>query len=250
MSITATKSAESTFLVRKYRPEDRVKIRALCADTGFLGTPVDQVFEDRELFADYLTKYYTDYEPESAFVLELNGEVRGYLLGSRKYDAQARFNAWHNGRLFFIGMWRYFFKPYKKATRQYVHWLLTRASKEATTTPKKMAHFHINMYPEAKKVATTRALVDAYLSYLSECGEKAVFGQMVTFEGRRTERMFERYGFKLIDKKRVTKFDEVQSEPIFLCTVIKNLEERVHLYDKKSEDLKASQPTAPSADLS
>jgi len=36
------------------------------------------------LFADFLTTYYTDWEPESSFVIEIDGEIRGYLLGSRK----------------------------------------------------------------------------------------------------------------------------------------------------------------------
>ena len=48
------------FQVRAYRPEDRAVIRRICADTGFLGKPIDPVFEDRELFADFLTAPYTD----------------------------------------------------------------------------------------------------------------------------------------------------------------------------------------------
>src|SRR5271170_3401678 len=70
-------------LIRPYRPDDRPTLRAICADTGFLGQPIDPVFEDRELFADYLTSYYTDAEPESTYVCELDGQVKGYLMGSR-----------------------------------------------------------------------------------------------------------------------------------------------------------------------
>src|ERR1700720_3673516 len=72
------------FLIRGYRRSDREAVRKLCCDTGFLGDPIDPVFQDRELFADFLTSYYTDHEPESSFVLEIDGEIRGYLLGSRK----------------------------------------------------------------------------------------------------------------------------------------------------------------------
>ena len=82
---------EARHTVRPYRPEDRPLLRAICADTGFLGRPIDPVFEDRELFADYLTGYYTDVEPESTFVCELNGEVKGYLMGSRFPKRKARF---------------------------------------------------------------------------------------------------------------------------------------------------------------
>src|ERR687885_699118 len=74
----------SAYTIRTYRSSDRGAVRKLCCDTGFLGMPIDPVFEDRELFADFLTTYYTDHEPESAFVLEIDGEIRGYLLGCRK----------------------------------------------------------------------------------------------------------------------------------------------------------------------
>src|SRR5207244_2139626 len=72
------------FLIRGYRSSDREAVRKLCCDTGFLGEPIDPVYEDRELFADFLTTYYTDHEAESCFLLEVDGEIRGYLLGSRK----------------------------------------------------------------------------------------------------------------------------------------------------------------------
>src|ERR1700683_2157722 len=75
METTSPPAAEPEHRIRPYRPEDRPLLRAICADTGFLGQPIDPVFEDRELFADYLTSYYTDAEPESTLVCELNGEV-------------------------------------------------------------------------------------------------------------------------------------------------------------------------------
>ena len=49
--------------IRNYRPSDRQAVRALCCDTGFLGQPIDPVFGDRDLFADFLTTYYLDAEP-------------------------------------------------------------------------------------------------------------------------------------------------------------------------------------------
>src|SRR6188472_3145331 len=75
---------KSRLVIRSYRASDRDAVRRLCCQTGFLGEPIDPVYEDHELFADFLTTYYTDQEPESSFVLEVNGEIRGYLLGSRK----------------------------------------------------------------------------------------------------------------------------------------------------------------------
>ena len=62
------------FIIRSYRASDREAVRKLCCDTGFLGDPINPVYEDRQLFADFLTAYYTDHEPESCFLLEVDGE--------------------------------------------------------------------------------------------------------------------------------------------------------------------------------
>ena len=49
--------------------------------TGYMGDPIDWQWRDRESFADMFTGYYTDREPGSAFVVEVDGVVEGYLLG-------------------------------------------------------------------------------------------------------------------------------------------------------------------------
>src|SRR4051812_32222911 len=96
------------FEIRKFNPAtDRARIRELCCETGFLGNPIDPVFEDRQLFADYLTAYYTDWEPESSFVLVVNGDIRGYLLGSRHSFRQQVYNFYNNIALFLRGICRY-----------------------------------------------------------------------------------------------------------------------------------------------
>src|ERR1700744_3486561 len=124
--------AETTarHVIRPYRPGDRAAVRAICADTGFLGQPIGPVFEDRELFADYLTSYYTDAEPESTFVCEIGGGGKGYVMGSRFPKKKEAFERRMTPRLVARGLWRYFTRPYNAATRRYVKWLLTRARHE------------------------------------------------------------------------------------------------------------------------
>ena len=70
-------------MVRVYQPSDREAVRDLCCRTGFLGKLIDPVFEDRELFADFLTDYYLTCEPDSAFIVTVDDAVVGYLLGCR-----------------------------------------------------------------------------------------------------------------------------------------------------------------------
>ena len=215
---------------RPYEPGDREAVRKICADTGFLGSPIGPVFEDREIFADYMTAYYTDVEPESTLVSEIDGRVVGYLMGCRFVDKHQRYRWAHNPQLFVRAMFRYYFRPYNAATRRYVNWLLSQASKESPVTPQGVPHFHINLLPEARSVPQTRGLINQFLDYLVACGEKAVYGQVVAYDRRRGPRMFERYGFKVLDQKAVTKFQWLRPEPVYLFTVIKDLALNGQLY--------------------
>lgn len=216
------------FEIRKFRPADRAEVRRLCCETGFLGNPIDPVFEDRELFADYLTAYYTDWEPESSFILLMNGEIKGYLLGSRFPLRQQLYNIYQNLSLFARGLWR--LPRYNAATREFARWILCNGWREVPAAPRRCAHFHINLLAEARKVATTRGIMDAYLQYLHANGEKQVYGQMVTFESRRGSKMFERYGFKVLNRSKISKYEKLHPEPVYLCTVIKDLDENSQLY--------------------
>ena len=235
---------EAPLVARFYEPKDRAAIRRICAETGFLGKPIDALFEDRDLFADYLTRYYTDWEPESTLVLESNGEVMGYLNGSRRVTRYKWFRFWDNARLFLVGMWRYFTRPYGESTRKYVRWLLTRAGKENPLTPKNLPHFHINMLPQVRSVAGTREIVDKFLKYLTEQGEKGVYAQVISYEARRAVRMFQRYGFRVADQTEVTKYRHLHEGGIFLFTIIKDLEANSTLY---GIDLAKEKATAESA---
>src|SRR5437773_781119 len=100
-------NSDKAFTIRSYRATDRAAVRRLCCQTGFLGEPINPVYEDCELFADFLTTYYTDLEPESSFVLEIEGELKGYLLGSRKPLRNQLYAFGQNIRLFFCALLRY-----------------------------------------------------------------------------------------------------------------------------------------------
>ncbi|MGI8819526.1 MAG: GNAT family acetyltransferase [Chthoniobacterales bacterium] len=214
--------SDDQFTIRSYRPSDREAVRRLCCQTGFLGAPIDPVYEDRELFADFLTTYYTDHEPESSFVIERDGELHGYLLGSRKPLRNQLYSFYQNLCLSGRALLRY--PRYHAKSRRFIRWIVMNGWREVPAAPRRTPHFHINLLPEARKMSTTRALLSAYFSYLHRSGEKRVYGQIVTFESRRGERMFERYGFKVMNRAEITKYRSFYPESIYLSTVIKNLE--------------------------
>lgn len=218
------------FIVRFYEPKDRAMVRNVCCQTGYLGTPIDPVFEDHELFADYLTTYYTDIEPESTVVLEIDGTVKGYVMGCLYPKKHSRYEAWHNIQLALTGAWRYFARPYNAATRHYIKWIIKSGRREMPVTPPNMPHFHFNVLPEARKVSHTAAMVQMLLERFHEKGAKAIYAQMVQYESRRTPRMFGRYGFRSLGSVEVTKFKDVYPEKIFLHTIWKDLSVNPNLY--------------------
>ena len=215
-------SSDESFTIRSYRASDREAVRRLCCETGFLGEPIDPIYEDRELFADFLTTYYTDHEPESSFVIEKDGELRGYLLGCRRPLLNQLYSFYQNICLSIRALLRY--GSYSETSRRFIRWIVMNGWREVPAAPRRTPHFHINLLPDARKVSTTRALFSAYFGYLYRHGEKRVYGQIVTFESRRGEKMFTRYGFKVLNRARITKYDTVHPESVYLSTVIKDLD--------------------------
>ena len=212
----------SQYSIRSYQASDRVAVRKLCCETGFLGDPIDPVFQDRELFADFLTSFYTDQEPESSFVLEIDGEIGGYLLGSRRPLRHQLYAFANTVLLFFRALRRY--PCYNERSRKFIRWVIGHGWHEVPAAPRSVPHFHINLLPDARKVSTTRALMSAYLNYLYRFGERRVYGQIVTFENRRGEKLFERYGFKVLNRAEITKWKAFYPKSVYLSTVIKTLE--------------------------
>src|SRR5215469_1160377 len=215
------------FQVRNYQPSDRDSVRALCCETGFLGNPIDPVFEDRELFAAFLTDYYLKHEPDSAFVVIKDGALKGYLLGSR-YPLKHQFhsliqNIVYGGKVFarYLG--------YRQESRRFIHWMISKAWREVPAAPRSIGHFHLNILPEAKSIRVCRKLIETYLRYLYDHGIKMVHAQIVTFQDRRGFNLFERYGFKVLNQSEITKYRQFTDQPVYLCTIVKEFQEKSDL---------------------
>ena len=217
------RGSQSRIQVRPYRTDDLEAVRRICADTGFLGQPIDRLFEDRELFADYLTGYYTRFEPDALLVCELNGEVRGYLMGCRRPLLKQSYQLLANLVVATKALYRCLRRPYNRASRDFMRWILINSWREVPVTPRNTPHFHMNVLADARSVRTTRALIRTFLDFLRLHGCRAVYGQMNTYSGRRTVSLFKRYGFRVMDRVEVTKYRSLYAGRVRLCTVIKDL---------------------------
>jgi hypothetical protein len=209
--------------VRPFRGEDREAVRQICADTGFLGQPIDPVFEDRELFADYLTGYYLGFEPEATLVVVADGEVVGYLMGCRRPLVYQVYQAGNNFVLAARALVRWRTRRYNAASRAFLRWIAFNAWREIPAAPRTAPHFHINLKPVARSLRQTRRLIELFLESLHRSGHVRVCGQMVSYEERRTDALFARYGFAVLHRSQISKYRDVFPGRVFICTVVKDL---------------------------
>ncbi|MBV8098820.1 MAG: GNAT family acetyltransferase [Verrucomicrobia bacterium] len=212
------------FTIREYQPKDRQTIRDLCCQTGFLGGPIDPVFEDRDLFADFLTDYYLLCEPDSAFVVTVDNAVKGYLLGCRFPRRHQIFTIRQSVSLGAKTLFR--LPRYQAESRRYIRWIALYAWQEVPEAPRNVGHFHMNFLPEVKRIAVFRAVLERYLRFLADHGVKQISAQMVTFDERRTLHLFERYGFRVLNRSRISKFERFTSESVYLSTIVKDIVEK------------------------
>lgn len=215
-------------------------MRRICADTGFLGNPIDPVFEDRELFVDYLTGYYLAVEPDATLVCLVDGEVRGYLMGCRRPLLRQTYHVFSNAWVALTAVYRSFRRPYGPASRAFLKWVALNGWREVPAAPHRTPHFHINLLPDARSVKSTRLLIQSFLELLHRLGHRRVYGQMVTYETRRTRELFERYGFEVMDRVEVTKYRASFPGRVFLSTVVKDLSAGPALVAVRSSEEDAS----------
>jgi hypothetical protein len=209
------------FIVRSYEPRDRDAVRALCCDTGFLGRPIDPIFEDRDLFADFFTDYYLRCEADSAFVVETKNGLRGYLLGTRYPLRHQLFSIYQAPSLATRVLTRFW--GYGQTTRSYFAWILLNSWKEVPSAPRRVGHFHVNLLPQVRSIRVFRGLLNTYLKFLHRSGVKQISAQFVTFEDRRSVQLLERYGFQVLNQSQITKFRQYTDQLVYLSTIVKDL---------------------------
>ena len=209
--------------MRPYRSKDREAIRRLCCETGFLGEPIDLVFSDRKLFADYLTSYYTDWEPESTWVGEVDGRVVGYLTCCKRWSLNKFWSILIVPKLLARAASQFLRGKYDAKDKAFLKWILLRGWRESPVTPRCSAHFHFNALKEYRRMNMMRDLIVTMLDELKKAGVPQVHGQMATYETKRSDQLFEYLGWKVIDKRKVTKYADVLDREVFLTTIIKDL---------------------------
>ena len=168
--------------VRSYGPEDRAAVRAICCRTAYRNRGSRAAFEDDELFADYWTRYFTDFDPRYSYVVEEDGAVVGYFLGCADRKS---FTAAMARRIVPSILTRLLFRivtlRYREArTYRFIWWFLARSWREVPSFPydKYPAHYHCNLLRQAygKNYYTTMTMI--FMDRLERDGVTHLHGQI------------------------------------------------------------------------
>ena len=193
-------------LIRKFKRSDRDIVRHINYTTALLGESAEEYFADQEIFADAMTRYFTDFEPQSCFVAEINNQVAGYLIGAcdekvmdkvvgRKVISPLILKAFLAGTFlkpknicFFMACLRSFFKGEFAAPSFYRDY---------------PAILHINLKEGFRGQALGARLMEAYVSYLKAENVKGV--HLCTMSDKAAE-FFTAQGFTLLYESKRSYF--------------------------------------------
>lgn len=168
--------------IRPYAAADRPAVREICCRTAFRNAGSDRFFEDREVFADFGTRYYTDYRPEDVVIVEQEGEVIGYLLGCFDHAHYLRVMAWRIVPACIArALWRLASRRYRQPqTRAYLRHMILRGGVEAppVDTRKYPAHYHCNILRKGYGQGLYTQLVLEFLDRLEARGVTALHGNI------------------------------------------------------------------------
>ena len=186
--------------IRGFRPPDRGRIRHICHETGFMGEPAGWFWRDRESFADLFCGWYTDHEPQSASVVEVDGIVSGYLLGcedSTRVDSGGGVLGRHLLRRG-IALRPGTAGVIRRSVTDGIGDALLRHSDPRRlefADPRWPAHLHIDLLPEARGRGAGRQLVERWFAQLRSAGIRGC--HLGTFaENTAALTFFESVGFR------------------------------------------------------
>jgi GNAT superfamily N-acetyltransferase len=210
-------------IIRKFKPEDRESVRDIAWETAFMGESAEVFFSGKEILADFLTLYFTDYEPDSCFVAVFANRVQGYLIGSmdcrilsltfmNKIMCGLIMKSIFSGAVFRrknLKMIFAFFLSFLKG-----EFNMKEVNKDYPAT------LHINLRKDFRKQGIGTRLISAFEEYLKGKKVKGVY--LATMSSTAGD-FFRNQGFSLFNQYRRSYFRHVSGQDIIVYIYVKKL---------------------------
>lgn len=210
--------------IRPYRESDREAVRKIFCDTAFMGSPMEVFIDDRQLMGDFLTLYYTDYEPESLFVAESQGQIIGCLAGcvdsalkektwQQKIFLQLILSVIRKGLIFRNKSLKLAFYSAQSFFRGEFNW---------PAIPREYpAHLHINIAEGFRRESAGSKLMAAFLEYLKK---RNVRGLHVATFSEQGSRFFLKMGFTPLWEKKSSLWRYILHRDVTTCVFVLRVE--------------------------
>lgn len=201
--------------VRPYCSSDRQAVLDIAADTAFFGEPVEAFLDDRRLFWDAFYRYYTDWEPEHAWVACVDDHVVGFLMGCMNTEQQRRVvfremwprtmgnliqGAYHLGKR----TWRFVLRSALAFLRR------EYPSVDLNLYP---AHLHINITAGWRGLGLGRRLLEAYLTQLRRLQVPGVHLETTNLNVIACH-LYQRLGFRLLEARPTQMWVDLVHRPV------------------------------------
>lgn len=159
-------------LIRPVLPADEARLGRVAYLTGFFGESAETYFPDPQLFADLWMRPYFRLPDAVGFVVQVDGEVIGYVLGAVDEGAYRRALGRVVAGTVLPGLLtRRYTRPL--AAVPYLIRTLRFASPHAPVG-EFPAHLHLNLLPQSRGLGLGRGLLRAFLDRLRELGVPGV----------------------------------------------------------------------------
>lgn len=210
-------------VIRNFTENDRNFVRQLCCDTAFSGKPVEKFLDGRNIIADILTGYFMNFEPESIFIAEIGGKRVGYLTGSKNIRRQKKIFTTRILPHIFLKI--YFTGAFlKKKNLLFVYNCAKSFFRKELFDPDFSGQFpatlHINVDTRYRNMGVGEKLINHYCRYLKK---EKVNGIVLTTVSENAVRFFQKMGFLVLHKQKISYYSYLTGEKFFRFTMGKSL---------------------------
>lgn len=210
-------------MIRPFQPADEPAVRRICIETGLKGQ-LEQLFCDREAFADLWLNPFLRAPKPVAWVAERDGAVVGYLVGHLGHSSMLPKLSRALPTLFKV-TGRALVGPYAHhpPSLGFVRWLWFRAWREVPRMPKQLPTFHFNLATEARDGRLGDELMAAFFAAASAQGHQEFSIQVFVRPGKRDLKFYDRLGCRLLDVKPTT----VLKEPACFASLVRKIPQQL-----------------------
>ncbi len=173
------------YSVRRYEARDRAAVRDVCWQTAFMGQPITYQYSDRDSWVDMYTSWYTDREPDGAWVaVDGRDRVVGYLLSAfdtRKAKNEVAIALRHSLTRFLWlrpGTAGFFWRAAWDSLRD-----IGKPKRPTLDLERYPAHMHCNLLSEARGQGVAALLFDQFHAELRARGVPGIHGEAFASNG-------------------------------------------------------------------